>query len=1103
MTFAPLPGICPCDSVEFNISTVGAVQAVLLDGQNSPFNFPPISPIGTFANPTVLRKKVQFCTAGTANAQVLISDGSGCNVLLQPVPVLIDTPSTNFTYSNNVCDSGTVCFTDNTMFFTPGTSGASWAWNFGDGSSDTTQNPCHVFTQPGDYTVTLTVFNNLGCSMSKSKVVHIHASPRVQIAANDSAGCAPQTIQFTNVSVIDATTGVASLAWDFGNNGTSSVASPSQVFSAAGNYTVNLTVTDSFGCSGTGTLPIAINGLPIAVGSGDTTICAGSFAQLNGAGGVSCVWSPATGLNDPNSCQPFASPTADQQYTLTAIDANGCVGHDTVLVRVATITASFNTNAVCFPAATQFTFNGANTNGNIASYNYDLGDGNSSTVANHAHTYAAAGSYSVRLIVTDNHGCTDDTIQNVGVRVKPLAIAKADTVCFGNATSLADVSDLFGGITINRNWLFGSGSAASADSAATFTYPAPGSYSAKLTVTNDAGCSDDTTISVFVRSNPKANFTSTEVCAGATTQFTAAAVNGSGIIDKMAWDFDIANAGINTSNNVGSAQFAYLTAGTYNAKLQVSDNFGCMHDTVKPVLVFSLPQALYSDSNACAGGTIAFFSNAIAGSNPITSHAWTFGTGTPGASSAVNPTITVGNTAGNFPIQLIVADAKGCADTLSSNFRVNANPVAAFNLDDSTLCLNECVTVADASVAADGAIVGYAWDMDNNGTVESNVQSPACHKYTVANAKTIKLVVTDANGCTASASKGLVVNSIPQANFSTQAVCQGTPLVLLNQSAPGTGALTSCTWLFHDGNFSNNCNTSKIFNIAGNYPVSLVVADNFGCKDTFSQIVQVDAPTRVSINAGDTTICQGEIVVYNATGTFTEMKWSPSTYINDNTSPSIAIRPSQSVRYVLEAKNGACAPARDTVKIDVIQTIPLEVTATPDKLLLGVNTNITAQVGGEIDSIIWSPSAGLDCNNCLTPTATPQATTTYYATIYYSMNGVTCTQTDSAAITVFESCGESPIYVPNTFTPNGDGLNDGFTIRGSGISKVKSFRIFDRWGAMVFSTENAPVNSPAATWGGTNMNGKELNPGVFVYMYEIICMNNELLTGKGNITLIK
>jgi len=370
-------------------------------------------------------------------------------------------------------------------------------------------------------------------------------------------------------------------------------------------------------------------------------------------------------------------------------------------------------------------------------------------------------------------------------------------------------------------------------------------------------------------------------------------------------------------------------------------------------------------------------------------------------------------------------------------------------------------------------------------------------KYSVANAKTIALVVTDANGCTASASNSLVVNSIPQANFSTQAVCQGTPLVLLNQSAPGTGALTTCTWLFHDGNFS------KIFNIAGNYPVSLVVADNFGCKDTFSQIVQVDAPTQVSINAGDTTICQGEIVVYNATGNFTEMKWSPSTYINDNTSPSIAIRPSQSVRYVLEAKNGACAPARDTVKIDVIPTIPLEVTATPDKLLLGVNTNITAEVGGEIDSIIWSPSAGLDCNNCMTPTATPQATTTYYATIYYSMNGVTCTQTDSAAITVFESCGESPIYVPNTFTPNGDGLNDGFTIRGSGISKVKSFRIFDRWGAMVCSTENAPVNSPAATWGGTNMNGKELNPNVYVYMYEIICMNNELLTGKGNITLIK
>ncbi len=1103
MTFAPLPGICPCDSVEFTINTVSATQVILLDGQNPPYTFPAISPIGTFDNPTVLHKKVQFCTAGTANAQVLISDGSGCNVLLQPVPVMIDTPSTDFTFVNNVCDSGSVCFTDNSFFYTPGTYGTSWSWDFGDGGTDTTKNPCHHFSASGDYTVRLTVFNNLGCSMTKTKVVHIHASPRVLIAANDSTGCLPQAIQFTNVSVIDPASSITSLSWDFANGGSSSLPSPSQLYTTAGNFNVTLTVTDNFGCVGVGSLPITINALPTAVGSGDTTICAGEAAQLIGGGGVSCVWSPATGLNDPNACNPIAAPAANQQYILTATDANGCVGHDTVMVRVANINANFTANAVCFPAATQFTYNGTNNNGTITSYHYDFGDGNTNLTANPTHTYASHGTFGVRLTLIDNNGCSDDTLINVNVRVKPIAIAQADTVCAGAPTTLTDVSNLLGATTTSRNWQLGSAGAVSTDSVATFTYPAAGNYSVRLTVTNDAGCSDDTTINVFVRANPVANFTSTEVCAGNTTDFVSTSTNGAGTINAMAWDFNTANAGVNTSANVGSAQFAYATAGTYNASLRVTDNFGCSNETAKPVVVFALPQALFSDSNACAGGTIAFFSNAIQGSNPITSHAWSFGTGTPNASSAVNPTITVGNTSGNFPIQLIVADAKGCADTLNGTFRVNANPTAVFSIDDSTLCLNECVNVADASVAGDGAIVAYAWDMDNNGVVEYNVQSPACHLYNVAGAKQIALTVVDANGCRNTATRSLMVNSIPQANFSTQPVCQSTPMVFLNQSAPGTGALTTCTWLFHDGNFSNNCNTSKIYHIAGNYPVSLVVADNFGCKDTFSQIVQVDAPTKISINAGDTTICKGEIVAYHATGTFSQVEWKPSTYINNPASPSIAIRPNQSISYVLEARNGACAPARDTVRIDVIQPIPLKATADPNKVLLGVNTNITAEIGGSIDSIIWSPSVGLDCNNCANPKATPEATTTYYATIYYSMNGVTCTQTDSVTITVFESCGESPIFVPNTFTPNGDGLNDGFTIRGAGITKVKTFRIFDRWGKMVFATENAPVNSASATWNGTDMSGKELNPGVFVYMYEIVCMNNEVLTGKGNITLIK
>ncbi|MDW8273673.1 MAG: gliding motility-associated C-terminal domain-containing protein [Chitinophagales bacterium] len=328
-------------------------------------------------------------------------------------------------------------------------------------------------------------------------------------------------------------------------------------------------------------------------------------------------------------------------------------------------------------------------------------------------------------------------------------------------------------------------------------------------------------------------------------------------------------------------------------------------------------------------------------------------------------------------------------------------------------------------------------------------------------------------------------------------------MALINRSSPGTGPLSACQWIFHDGSLSNVCNTSKIYPKGGSYPVTLLAIDSYGCVDTINKTVQVDIPTQLRIQAGDTTICKGEILSYEAEGIFSDISWMPSTYLDNPNSARVVLRPDASVQYIIEAKNGACKPVRDTLRVDVIQPVPIEVTATPQKILLGVNTNLVAQIGGVIDSIVWYPSDGLDCANCANPKAAPQKTTTYYATIYYSLNGVTCTQSDSVTITVFESCEESPIFVPNTFTPNGDGLNDGFTIRGLGITKIKNFRIFDRWGKMVFAVENAPINSTAAMWYGTDMSGKELNPGVFVYMYEILCMNNQVLSGKGNVTLIK
>jgi gliding motility-associated-like protein len=197
-------------------------------------------------------------------------------------------------------------------------------------------------------------------------------------------------------------------------------------------------------------------------------------------------------------------------------------------------------------------------------------------------------------------------------------------------------------------------------------------------------------------------------------------------------------------------------------------------------------------------------------------------------------------------------------------------------------------------------------------------------------------------------------------------------------------------------------------------------------------------------------------------------------------------------------------PLIDTVSIWVIDSVPVSASADPENIILGLSSNVTSTVKGTIDSIVWDPDSTLNCRNCMNPIATPQKTTTYNATIYYSKNGVVCSNRTSVTITVYQSCDNSLIYVPNTFTPNGDGKNEVFRLRGQGITKVNYFRVYDRWGKLVYEANNVDDPDSAAWNGGLhNDTSRPENTGVFVYVFEIRCVTGQTVSGKGNVTLIR
>jgi gliding motility-associated-like protein len=147
----------------------------------------------------------------------------------------------------------------------------------------------------------------------------------------------------------------------------------------------------------------------------------------------------------------------------------------------------------------------------------------------------------------------------------------------------------------------------------------------------------------------------------------------------------------------------------------------------------------------------------------------------------------------------------------------------------------------------------------------------------------------------------------------------------------------------------------------------------------------------------------------------------------------------------------------------------------------------------------WTPSRDLTCNDdiCSSPIALIKDNVCYSvkATNIYG-----CSGSDTICVKVF--CQSSQIFIPNAFTPKGDiPGNRRLVVRASGVSSVRSFRVFNRWGRIVFEKNNFPPNSPDFGWDGT-VNGKPADPGVYVYTAEVICENGVPYTFKGNVTLL-
>jgi gliding motility-associated-like protein len=275
------------------------------------------------------------------------------------------------------------------------------------------------------------------------------------------------------------------------------------------------------------------------------------------------------------------------------------------------------------------------------------------------------------------------------------------------------------------------------------------------------------------------------------------------------------------------------------------------------------------------------------------------------------------------------------------------------------------------------------------------------------------------------------------------------------------------------------------------YKVTVTTAQ--GCVGTDSILVKVTQPFTLTASR-DTFVCIGSNITLSATGA-QRYQWSGGGI--SYTTGSVQVNPTATTTYSVEGKGvDDCFTQTRAITVTVI-ALPQVNAGADTSIMVGSSVVLRPSYSADINQYRWTPSTYLNCTNCATPTTTPREPMIYTIT---ARNQYQCEATDSRKIDLL--CNTESVFVPNTFTPNNDGVNDVWYPRGSGIKSIKFLRVFNRWGQLIFERLNFNADDRSAGWDG-RFKGQQLPGDVYVYSLGMVCDNNQVVETKGNVMVVR
>lgn len=1013
-------------------------------------------------------------------------------------------------------------------------------WDFGDATSPSNiggpfATISHTFTHAATFKVTVTRrVISTGEIVHSSRNIVVNNIPIVsKFSASDAGNCVDVPFLFTPIDIEPDQ--VTSYIWDFGDGSPKRIinnplppelpltGATSYAYTATGEYTVTLTVIDKNGCEhvSDATTLVKVDGPQADFSADITSFCGENFTvnfTPNATPVVSSIkikswqWNfgdghTATIENDKPFSYTYTHNRTRSTFdvSLRVVDANNCSSTITIkddYIKAYRPTAAFQVidPIRCEDYEVQFvnrsTGYGTPTDARI--YTWDFGDGSELVTTNNStispHTYPGNGDYTVTLTIMDENNCTDvATITNAIRIVEPVP-----DFTFGS--EIEDCAPISLGFTNTSNthgqpatytWSFGDNSTGSTDfNPQPITYTRPDDYEVILTVCS-MGCKREKKHVVNVK-GPRGALHTTAI-PGCLPYELNMEVTGSNI-GTYAWDLNDGTP-VEISRDKAEIKHVYENAGVFRPNVILTSLDGACKFTLRPsdLIIVDDAKAVINDHNLefCETAHVQLSeSSTVPVFSSFVDRHWKLHDGSIVDASTGNLEQFF-NAPGSYPVSLHVTSQYGCESNAEVTVTVHAPP--SISIEGATeQCLNiNTPTLFKSHFTSEDQIVGFQWLV--NGIAINATQDALQHSFLQDGNYDVGFRLETAHGCDVTEVHAITVHPlpIPQLQPETITICEGSTTELV--------ARDGVTYIWTPaGSILSGMGTNAIVvspDETTTYEVK--VTNAFHCSQTATAVVAIDRKVNLT-HTGNKIICIGESVQLSAAGNTSRFIWTPVEGLNNPRIPNPVAKPAFTTTYIVTGESENVCPDETAAILVAVGNYPTLDLGTELTLQAGAKQVLKPITSPDVISYAWRNTPGLSCYDCAEPYFYADKNTMYTLTV---ANEYGCKT--SASIPVKVTCGESAVHIPNAFTPNSDGNNDVFYIQGYGISNIRSLRIYDRWGKMVFEAVNIPANNSSVGWNGVIKGQDTPTSATFVYVAEMECETGGKIFKKGSVSLIK